>query len=200
MDHQQVYTNKQPLFEKITPYNHSLAPLFIRDAIRSLIPEETQHIFVVCIGSSRISGDSLGPFVGTLLQQSYPNHLTVLGNLQNPYDAETLFPELTRISIPTGSFVIAVDSVIGSFDLMNTIVISDRSLRPGIGLGNILPLIGDCSIMGVTVDKDQSLESSLLYSNLHVIYKMASNIAKGISLAVRLYFRYPPSHPVLATI
>ncbi|MEO2076061.1 MAG: spore protease YyaC [Bacillus sp. (in: firmicutes)] len=195
---QTTFTKKNLLVEKITPYNHSLAPLFIRDTIHSIIPEGIQHIFVLGIGSSRISGDSLGPFVGTLLQHSYPNHLTVLGNLQNPLDAETLGPELSYISIPQNSFVIAVDSVVGTVDLINTIVVREGSLLPGVGLGNSLPPIGDCSIMGVTIDKDTPIESSLIYTNLHVIYKMATNIAKGISLAIRLYFRYPSSHPVLA--
>lgn len=94
-------------------------------------------------------------------------------------------------------FVIAVDSVVGTVDLINTIVVREGSLLPGVGLGNSLPPIGDCSIMGVTVDKDRPIETSLTYSNLHIIYKMATNIAKGISLAVRLYFKYPSSHPVL---
>ncbi|WP_413299472.1 spore protease YyaC [Bacillus sp. 1P10SD] len=197
MNYPQTYNEKHPLLESAIPYNHSLAPLFIRDTIYSLIPEGTQHVLVACIGSNRISGDSLGPFVGTLLNNSYSNHLSVIGNLQNPLDAATLIPELSRFVIPQNSFVIAVDSVIGSVDFVHTIIVREGLLQPGAGLDKTLPPMGDCSIMGVTIDRESAIEDSLIYTNLHIVYKMATNIAKGISLAVRLYFQYPSSHPVL---
>ncbi|WP_299088499.1 DUF1256 domain-containing protein [uncultured Metabacillus sp.] len=72
---------KRAMLEGIIPYNHKLAPLFIRNTLYSLIPEGTEHIYVVGIGSNLINGDSLGPFVGTLLQDLYPEHLSIIGNL-----------------------------------------------------------------------------------------------------------------------
>jgi putative sporulation protein YyaC len=185
-----------PKFEKIIPYNHRLAPLFIRDTLYSLIPEGIQHIYVVGIGSNMINGDSLGPFVGTLLNNLFPNHLTVLGNLQFPLDATTLVPEFSSIDLPKNSFVIAIDSVLGSESIVNSIVVQEGSLQPGKGLAQNLPSIGDCSIMGVVLKNDLAIESSLLYTNLHLVYTMATTIAKGLSLAVRQYFNYPSDHPI----
>ncbi|MDN3015402.1 spore protease YyaC [Paenibacillus sp. BSR1-1] len=182
---------------RIIPYNHKLAPLFIRNTLHSLIPVGTKHIYVVGIGSNRISGDSLGPFVGTLLSNLFPGHLTVLGNLQSPMDAKTLIPALTRLSLPENSFVVAIDSVLGSVGIVNSIVVREGALLPGEGLGIPLPPIGDCSVMGVVLENDPSMESSLFITNLHLIYTMAVNIAKGISLAVRQYFNYPSNHPIL---
>jgi putative sporulation protein YyaC len=190
---------KCALFERMIPYNHKLAPLFIRDSLHSIIPEGTEHIFVMAIGSNVINGDSLGPFVGTFLQNLYPKHLTVLGNLQSPLDAQTLVPQISLISLPKNSFVIAIDSVLGSKRFVNSIVVRDSSLLPGSGLGKNLPPIGDCSIMGVVMENDPALECSLLSTNLHLIYTMATNIAKGVSLAVRQYYKYPSHHPIFAT-
>jgi putative sporulation protein YyaC len=178
-------------------YNHRLAPLFIRQALYSIIPEETQHIYVIGIGSSRISGDSLGPFVGTLLKNSYPNHLTVLGNLQSPLDATTLIPEITTYPFQKNSFVLAVDSVFGSEDMVNSIVVNEGPVVPGIGLGNMLPPIGNCSITGVVLENDPALKNSLLCTDLNLIYTMATSIAKGISLTIRQYFKYPADQPIL---
>jgi putative sporulation protein YyaC len=183
--------------ENIIPYNHRLAPIFIRDSLHSLIPENTEHIFVVGIGSNAINGDSLGPFVGTLLNNIFPNHLSVLGSLQFPLDASNIEEELARISVPNNSFIIAIDSVLGSKSKVNSIMVREGSLHPGIGLGNHLPSIGDCSIMGVVLENNPSLTSSLFVTNLHLIYTMASSIAKGISLAIRQYFDYPSDYPIL---
>lgn len=188
---------KYTLSEKIIPFNHKLAPLFIRDSLYSLLPEGTEHIFVMGIGSNVINGDSLGPFVGTLLQNLYSNHLTVFGNLQFPLDAQTLEPRISRMTLPKNSFIIAIDSVLGSERLVNSIIVRNGLMLPGSGLGKSLPPIGDCSIMGVVLENDPLLESSLLSTSLHLIYTMAMNIAKGISLAVRQYFKYPSQHPIL---
>jgi len=182
---------------KMIPYNHTLAPLFIRDALFSLIPERTEHIYVIGIGSNQISGDSLGPFVGTLLYDIYPNHLTIIGDLQNPIDASTILSEISRLRLPKNTFIVAIDSVLGSEELLNSIVVQNGAIRPGQGLGKILPSIGDCRVMGVVLENDPVRNESLLCTNLHLIYTMATNIAKGISLAVRQYYKYPAQHPVL---
>lgn len=182
----------------VIPYNHSLAPLFIRQALYSLLPERTEHIYVVGIGSSRINGDSLGPFVGSLLKNNFPDRLTVLGNLQEPLDATTLVPELSQHSFRTNSFIIAIDSVLGSDEFLNSIVVKDGLIVPGVGLGNILPPIGNCSITGVVLENDPALKNSLLCTDLHLVYTMATSIAKGISLTVRQYFKYPSYLPILA--
>lgn len=187
---------RHALSERIIPFNDRLAPLFIRDSLHSLIPEGTEHIYVIGIGSNVISGDSLGPFVGTLLHNLYPKHLSVIGNLESPLDAQTLIPQVSR-TLPQNSFVIAIDSVLGSERIVNTIVVRDGSLLPGAGLGKKLPPMGDCSIMGVVLEYDPRLECSLLSTNLHLIFTMATNIAKGISLAVRQYYKYPSLHPIL---
>lgn len=188
--------SKNSMLEGVFPYNDKLAPLYIRNSLFTLIPQGTEHIYVIGIGSNQISGDSLGPFVGTLLNEKFPNHLTVLGNLQFPLDALTLEKEYGSISLPNNSFIIAIDSVLGSRKIVNSIAIRKGSLRPGEGLGKKLPAIGDCSIMGVIQENDSSLHSSLFHTNLHLIYTMTTTIAKGICLAVRQYFRYPSNYPI----
>jgi putative sporulation protein YyaC len=190
-------TNNSSKHNVVIPYNHRLAPLFIRQALYSLIPQGTEHIYVIGIGSNRINGDSLGPFVGTLLKNNYPEHLTLLGNLQSPLDATTLVPELTSFKFKKNSFVIGVDSVLGSEEMVNFIGVNDGPIVPGIGLGNVLPPVGDCGITGVVLENDPLLRNSLLCTDLNLIYTMASSIAKGISLTIRQYFHYPSNHPIL---
>ena len=181
----------------IIPYDHKIAPLLIRNALFQHIPKTTEHIYVVGIGSNQINGDSLGPFVGTLLQHKFQAHLSVIGSLQFPLDATNLVNEYTKICLPQNSFVIAIDSVLGSKNLFQSIVIKDGPILPGEGLGKQLPAIGHCSIMGVVLEKDVQEQSTLFHTNLHLIYTMTTNIAKGISLAVRQFFQYPSNYPIL---
>ncbi|WP_237563674.1 spore protease YyaC [Halalkalibacter okhensis] len=195
--HQQL-KNEPMISKSIIPYDQKLAPLFIRNHLFSLIPNGTQHIYVAGIGSSLINGDSLGPFVGTLLHDMYPNHLTVFGSLQYPLDAETFVPTLSGFSLPENSFVIAIDSVLGPKKHVNSLVVQEGFILPGEGLGQNLPPIGDCSILGVVLEDNPALETSLFYTNLHLIYTMAQTIARGISLFVRQYFRYPSDQPILS--
>ncbi|WP_223881785.1 spore protease YyaC [Niallia endozanthoxylica] len=190
-------TKKVGGMEKLIPYNHKLAPFFIRDRLFSLIPEGTEHIYVVGIGSNKINGDSLGPFVGTLLEGLYTNHITVAGTLKYPLDAVTLETDLNQISFPNNSFVVAIDSVLGSEQTVNSILIRDGAISPGAGLGNKLPLVGDCSVMGVVFKNIPSETRSLFLTDLHLIYTMATTIAKGISLTARQYFQYPSNQPLL---
>lgn len=178
-------------------YNHKLAPLHIRNYLYSLIPEGTEHIFVACIGSNQINGDSLGPFVGTLLSNNFRNRLSVIGTLETPLDASTMMSKFSNIFLPPNSFVIAIDSVLGPKSFTESIILRGGALQPGKGLGHELPLIGDCSIMGVVQENNSDSVSALFHTNLNLIYKMSSAIAKGISLAVRQYFNYPPNHPIL---
>lgn len=180
----------------IIPYDHKMAPFFIRNALFQSIPRTTQHIYVIGIGSNSINGDSLGPFVGTLLQHKFPRHLTVLGNLQFPLDASNLVTEYNKICLPQDSFVIAVDSVLGSKNIVQSIVIKEGPVLPGKGLGKQLPSIGDCSIMGVVLEKDSQDHTILFHTNLHLIYTMTINIVRGISLAVRQFFHYPSNYPI----
>lgn len=184
--------------EKAIPYHHRLAPLYIRNSLFSWIPTETERIVVVGVGSNLISGDSLGPFVGTLLHGMYPGHLTTLGNLESPLDAVNLEYYLSSITFPDKSFIIAVDSGVGNEQIQQNIVIRKGPLHPGTGIGNHLPPVGDCHIMGIVLGSSPILQSAIPYTNIHMIYRMATNIAKGISLTIRQTFDYPCDTPLLS--
>ncbi|OQP07800.1 spore protease YyaC [Geobacillus sp. 46C-IIa] len=178
------------------PYSDPLAPLLIRNELFSLLPAHTRHLTVVCIGSNRINGDSLGPFVGTLLENVYPDHLTVIGTLQEPVDATNLRFVHERLN-ERGSYVLAIDSIVGPRPFVHTIAIRPGALAPGTALGKSLPRIGDVSIMGVMMEETADM-STLPYTNLHIVYQMAKVIALGLSLTVRQRYGYESSAPLLA--
>jgi len=181
---------------QLISYDNRLAPLLIRNNLFACLPPTTEQIILLCIGSNRINGDSLGPFVGTLLTGLYPQHLTVIGTLKEPLDATNLEKTVNRLDIPPSTCVLAVDSVIGMQSYVHTIAIRPGPLAAGSALQKNLPAVGDVSIMGVMLEENTEL-NELPYTNLHVVYQMARSIAAGIALTVRQRFSYETTAPVL---
>ncbi|MCP8967482.1 spore protease YyaC [Ectobacillus ponti] len=179
------------------PYDHALAPLLIRNRLFACMPEHLQSLTVLCIGSNRVNGDSLGPFVGTLLQGLYPERLTVVGSLREPVDALNLKETLQRLAVPADGLLLAVDSIAGTEQYLHQIMVRPGALQPGSGIGTVLPAAGDVSLMGVVMEESENVMRSLSYTSLHVIYEMARAIAGGISLAVRQRFGYEAQAPLL---
>lgn len=178
-------------------YSDPLAPLLIRNELFSLLPAHISRLTVVCIGSNRINGDSLGPFVGTLLENAYPDHLTVIGTLERPVDATNIERVHQQLLKNPNSYVLAVDSIVGPQPFVHTIAIRPGALSPGTALGKSLPPVGDISVMGVMME-DTADVSALPYTNLHIVYQMAKVIAIGLSLTVRQRYGYESSTPLLA--
>ncbi|MGP3560750.1 spore protease YyaC [Geobacillus sp. BK01] len=178
-------------------YSDPLAPLLIRNELFSLLPAHVPRLTVVCIGSNRINGDSLGPFVGTLLENAYPDHLTVIGTLRQPVDATNIRRVSEQLQNEHKAYVVAIDSIVGPRPFVHTIAIRPGALSPGTALGKSLPRIGDMSIMGVMME-DSTDVSALSYTNLHIVYQMAKVIAIGLTLTVRQRYGYSSSAPLFA--
>ncbi|MCM3584304.1 spore protease YyaC [Mesobacillus maritimus] len=193
---QQTIDRNPELLSKIS-YKKPYAPMLIRNHLFTIIPKETKYIYVMAIGSNSIIGDSIGPFVGTLLTGQYPKHLTVIGTLASPLDATTLETRIEEVHFPNNSFVIAVDSAIGPPSYVQSIVITKQPLQPGKALHHELPTVGHCGILAVMLENQKNIASKLIYSDLNVAYSMARTIALGISLAVRQFYQYPAEQPIL---
>ena len=55
-----------------------------------------KQLAIVCIGTDRSTGDSLGPLTGTLLNKAYPQ-IPVFGTLDDPVHAANLSEKLASI-------------------------------------------------------------------------------------------------------
>lgn len=166
-------------------YSDASAVEEIAASIDAYMPNSITDIVVVCIGTDRSTGDSLGPLVGTKLSKTFPD-LQILGTLDNPVHGANLHEvakELERISTP-GRLVLAVDAALGEPKNIGDIVIKDEPLFPGSGLGRSLPPIGDISITGV-VNVSGYMEFLVLQSTrLSLVMSMADVIAEAIEQAI----------------
>lgn len=142
--------------------------------------EKKESILLVCIGSDRATGDSLGPLVGYKLKRAGVPHIDILGTLEHPVHAGNLsqIAEIIQKDFPR-AFVIAVDASLGKKSHIGRVTFQRTSIKPGIGVGKILPAIGDVSITGIVNVSGGSSGQKLQSTRLHTVMDMADFICDG---------------------
>lgn len=143
-----------------------------------------RDIVVLCIGTDRSAGDSLGPLVGTFINEYLPDAL-VYGTLENPVHAQNLVEKVKEIEVKyPKAFILAVDASLGRLDNIGTIYFKSEPLAPGVGVKKDLPKVGHASITGV-VNVGGWLEYMVLQNTrLHTTYQLAKVIAGTIGQAL----------------
>lgn len=141
---------------------------------------------IVCIGTDRSTGDSLGPIVGSRLHELNHRYFKVLGTLENPVHAGNLTEYIKVIEDLHNPFVLAVDACLGNVENVGYINIGEGSLKPGAGVNKHLPSVGNLHITGV-VNVGGFMEYFVLQNTrLNMVMKMARLISHGVQQAAKL--------------
>jgi len=140
---------------------------------------------LLCIGTDRSTGDSLGPLIGSKIQSLIQDYLHVYGTLDEPVHASNLKEKLEQIySSFKDPYIIAVDACLGSIESVGHISIGDGALHPGAGVNKDLPPVGDLHITGI-VNVGGFMEYLVLQNTrLNIVMKMADLIAEGVSRTI----------------
>lgn len=143
-------------------------------------------LVVVCVGTDRSTGDSLGPLIGTELLATLNSELTIYGCLEEPVHALNLDDYVNKININhSDSVVLAIDACLGKTDNIGYIVLKQGALKPGTGVNKTLPEIGDYHITG-TVNVGGLMEYFVLQNTrLSLVMRMSGIISKSILLSAR---------------
>ncbi|MFZ5968704.1 MAG: spore protease YyaC [Bacillota bacterium] len=153
-----------------------------------------QHkdIVILCIGTDRSTGDSLGPLVGHRLEKISNRYSNVFvhGTLENPVHAKNLQATIDFIdSRYNKPFVVAIDACLGKVDRVGFLSIGHGPLKPGAGVNKELPAVGDIHITGI-VNLGGFMEYIVLQNTrLHLVLKMANTAADGIQFGLWKLFK-----------
>ncbi|PKM80435.1 MAG: spore protease YyaC [Firmicutes bacterium HGW-Firmicutes-14] len=154
-----------------------------------LVPDRPK--ILVCIGTDRSTGDSLGPITGTRLTEINHTFFKVLGTLETPVHATNLATYLKVINEMHDPFVIAIDACLGNIDNVGYINIGDGALKPGAGVNKHLPPVGHLHITGI-VNVGGFMEYFVLQNTrLNIVMKMAKIISQGIHEATQTVLADP---------
>jgi len=140
-----------------------------------------QDVVVLCIGTDRSTGDSLGPLVGTKLHARYSRQYHVYGTLEHPVHAMNLAEKIEEIQqTHHHPLIIAIDACLGQFSSVGSINVIDGPLKPGAGVKKELPAVGTFHITGI-VNVGGFMEYFVLQNTrLYIVMQMAEIIAAGI--------------------
>ncbi|WP_042169826.1 spore protease YyaC [Paenibacillus gorillae] len=142
-------------------------------------------IVIVCIGTDRSTGDSLGPIIGTSLAKYQSPHFSIYGTLEEPVHAMNLEDTLLHINRNFHKpFVIGIDACLGQVSSIGSIQVGMGPVRPGAGVNKELPPVGDIHITGI-VNVGGFMEYFVLQNTrLHLVMKMADIITCSLFSAV----------------
>ncbi len=143
-----------------------------------------QDVVVICIGSDRATGDSLGPIVGHLLSVKQKNfHL--YGTLENPVHAKNLEAALSCIHQKhPNSTLIAIDASLGIAEHVGYVTVGEGSLAPGVGVAKTLPAVGDLFITGIVNLSGFGGQMLLQTTRLHLVMQLANFISEGLGICL----------------
>lgn len=156
--------------------------------LRTLIQNHSKisdSIILLCIGTDRSTGDSLGPLIGYKLSKRRMRNLTIYGTLEHPVHAINLKDTIFEIKKKhPHALIIAVDASLGSSSHIGYVTLGEGSLKPGLGVKKDLPAVGDIFITGI-VNFSGMLDNLLLQSTrLSTVMTLADCISLGLFSAL----------------
>lgn len=141
----------------------------------------SQPIIILCIGSDRSTGDSLGPVIGYKLNKYNLKYFHIYGCLNQPVHAANLKNYIDWINkIYKNPFIIAIDASLGKKEHIGFITLGNGPLKPGTGVKKKLPKVGNIHITGIVNNSDTTDNLLLQTTRLATIMSLADIISNVI--------------------
>jgi len=164
-------------------YRHPSTVEKLGSAMASILHSE---FIILCIGTDRCIGDSLGPFIGHQLKKDafpYP----VYGTLEQPIHAINLVEKFRKIKERhPHTPILAIDASLGRNGSIGNIQFKKGSIIPGKGVGKMLPAVGDYSLVGIVDTYHQLEELTIHQVRLHLIHQMAQVMVDSLFYTLKM--------------
>jgi len=144
---------------------------------RVALERALDELVFLCIGTDRSTGDSLGPWVGTLLEER--GFSSVVGTLRNPCDALTL-PKLVP-ALPADRQIVAIDACLGREESVGSYLVKRGPLLPARSMGGGIGAVGHYSVAGVVNANSLKPYWTLQSTSLYLVMEMAKAMADAIA-------------------
>ena len=150
-------------------------------------PKKWTEIVFLCIGSDRVTGDCLGPYIGHLLTPHETGHIFVYGTLSCPVHALNLEKTSSLITrLHPHALVIAIDASLGQKKHLGYVTIANGALHPGAAIHKQLPSVGHIHITGIVNVSGVLEQLTLQTTRLSTVIFLADKIVQGILESIPL--------------
>ncbi|GIN95857.1 spore protease YyaC [Siminovitchia terrae] len=180
---------QQNIIDTIVHFEDQIAVHKISDALLDLLPSrKNQPVIIICIGTDRSTGDSLGPLIGSFLSEAGMNFFHVYGTLENPVHAMNLKEILKHVKKTyKNPFIIGIDACLGRSESIGEIKVGTGPIKPGAGVNKKLPEVGEAFITGI-VNMAGHMEFVVLQNTrLNLVMKLAKKISAALVETDRIY-------------
>ena len=145
-------------------------------------------VVILCIGTDRSTGDSLGPLIGYKLKEMNTVNFTIFGTLDRPVHAMNLDEYVNILQrFYRNDLVVAVDASVGHKEHIGYVTVGKGALKPGLGVSKELRAVGDIFITGI-VGSCGNYDPLMLQSvRLSVVMNLADCISSSIYLVEKLW-------------
>ena len=154
--------------------------------LASLLKSYAEPPVFLCIGTEKVTGDALGPLVGSRLVEQRRD-LPVFGTLAFPVHALNLPDVIQEIA---GRFpknpVLAVDASLGCREHLEFLTLGQGSLAPGAGVHKLLNMVGDLFLTGIVAPAGPFSQYALQNVPLPTVFSLADLMSEGILKALEL--------------
>lgn len=162
---------------------HPLAP-FVAKMFEAAIDKNERDVVIVCFGTNAISGDSLGPLVGTLLTKKYNIGAFVYGTDEAQINGQNMKEWMSFVkSAHENALLVAVDASLGNKDKVGQIVLRDDGVCPS-GVTGKSERFGDVGVLGIVAQKHGDALMQLMTVSPLYVEKMADEIAIMLKCAI----------------
>ena len=153
------------------------------------LPSHDHELVILCIGTDRATGDSLGPLVGYKLSPLSYDKVFVYGTLDSPVHATNLVTILNNIKKRHPlALVLAIDASLGDPKNVGFITLGEGPITPGAGVQKDLPNVGHIHITGIVNINTLSNMVILQNTRLSIVMNMAEIIALSIKYCTNQYY------------
>ena len=135
--------------------------------LKRKIKVDKNKILFVCIGTTNVVWDSIGPFVGNYLKSTIGTKY-VLGDINNNICSK--YDLIKHYSKIKNKYIVAIDSALTNKNLEGEIFVDNKPIILGLGINKNKGIVGDSSI---------KICSSKI-SDINYIIKVSQFIGKGI--------------------
>ena len=147
--------------------------------------KNSQTVYM-CIGTEKVFSDSLGPRVGSLLNENMLFPAFVYGLCEQNITAENLLYSYNFIkALHPDSTIVVIDAAVGTTDQIGKIQLCDGGILPGAATNKNLPSVGDVGIIGIVAEKGMSDFYTLNSSKDRLVGQIAQFIADVILVATK---------------
>lgn len=145
------------------------------------------ELVFLCIGTDRVTGDCLGPFVGQKLSSYSGTDFSVYGTLFQPVHALNLTDIYQHIQTHhPNALIIAIDASLGKKKHLGYVTIANGALHPGAAIHKQLPSVGHIHITGIVNVSGVLEQLTLQTTRLSTVIFLADKIVQGILESIPL--------------